>query len=96
MPSSTLITGKKQYKIRSGIDATISALKRSHGIGKLRVRRLVKVSFAVTCKAIACNIKRWAKAYVPLNTAIQYVFGRIWGHILSTSHHMRNSSLLLR
>jgi hypothetical protein len=53
---------KEQYKIRSGVEATISELKRRHGMGKLRVRKLAKVCFAVACKVIACNIKRWAKA----------------------------------
>ena len=54
---------KDRYKIRSGIEATNSELKRSHGLGKLRVRRAAKVCFAVACKLIACNIKRWAKAH---------------------------------
>lgn len=53
---------KDRYKIRSGIEGTNSELKRAHGIGKLRVRRLAKVCFVVACKIIACNIKRWAKA----------------------------------
>jgi len=53
---------KQLYKIRSGIEATISELKRCHGLGKLRVRRAAKVCFALACKVIACNIKRWAKA----------------------------------
>jgi hypothetical protein len=44
---------KQRYKIRSGIEATMSELKRSHGMGKLRVRRAAKVSFAVACKVIA-------------------------------------------
>ena len=57
---------KDRYKIRAGIEATNSELKRAHGIGKLRVRRLVKVCFAVACKVIACNIKRWAKAHLAL------------------------------
>jgi hypothetical protein len=54
---------KDRYRIRSGIEATNSELKRSHGLGKLRVRRRPKVFFAVACKVIACNIKRWAKAH---------------------------------
>jgi hypothetical protein len=54
---------KDRYKIRSGVEATMSELKRSHGFSKLRVRRAVKVCFAVACKVIACNIKRWAKAH---------------------------------
>jgi hypothetical protein len=64
---------KDRYKIRSGIEATNSELKRSHGIGKLRVRRAVKVCFAVACKLIACNIKRWAKAhFIDLKDLIQH------------------------
>lgn len=53
----------ERYKIRSGVEATMSELKRRHGLGKLRVRRAPKVTFAVACKVIACNIKRWANVY---------------------------------
>ena len=56
------IEWKNRYRIRSGIEATMSELKRSHGFHKLRVRRAPKVNFAVACKLIACNIKRWARA----------------------------------
>lgn len=52
---------KDRYKIRSGIEATNSELKRL-GMGELRIRGLVKVIFVVACKVIACNIKRWWKA----------------------------------
>jgi len=38
---------KEQYSIRSGVEATMSELKRSHGMGKLRVRRAPKVRLAV-------------------------------------------------
>ena len=61
---------KDRYKIRAGIEATNSELKRSHGIGKLRVRRIAKVCFAVACKLTACNIKRWARALAALKEAI--------------------------
>ncbi len=61
---------KDRYSIRSGIEATNSELKRAHGIGRLRVRRLAKVCFAVACKVIACNIKRWAKALSALGRLI--------------------------
>lgn len=54
---------KERYKIRSGIEATFSELKRSYGIGKLRVRRAAKVLFAVSWKLMACNVRRWAKAH---------------------------------
>ena len=62
---------KDRYRIRSGTEATNSELKRSHGIGKLRVRRIAKVCFAVACKVIACNIKRWAKAQAALEGPLQ-------------------------
>ena len=55
------IEWKDRYKIRSGVKATMSELKRSHGFSKLLVRRAVKVSFAVACKVIACNIKQMGK-----------------------------------
>ncbi len=62
---------KDRYKIRAGIEATNSELKRAHGIGRLRVRRLAKVCFAVACKLIACNIKRWAKAHWALKRTLE-------------------------
>lgn len=66
---------KCRYRIRSGIEATNSELKRSHGMGKLRVRRAAKVCLAVACKLIACNIKRWAKAHTVLDRSSN---GYIW------------------
>ena len=69
---------KDRYKIRSGIEATNSELKRAHGIGKLRVRRLAKVCFAVACKLIACNIKRWAKALSALGRLIYGCTGAVY------------------
>jgi hypothetical protein len=66
---------KSRYKIRSGIEATNSKLKRVHGMGKLRVRRAAKVCFALAFKVIACNIKRWAKAHRALETALP---GLLW------------------
>ena len=49
------------YAIRAGIEATNSELKRAHGLGKLRVRRLPRVRLAVTLKLTACNVKRWLR-----------------------------------
>jgi hypothetical protein len=72
---------KDRYKIRSGIEATNSELKRSHGIGKLRVRRAAKVCFAVACKLIACNIKRWAKAHSALEGPLQGFLSSIFDRI---------------
>jgi hypothetical protein len=62
---------KNRYKIRVGIEATMSELKRSHGIGRPCVRRAAKVFFAVAYKVIACNIKRWAKPYMVSGKAFQ-------------------------
>lgn len=50
---------KEAYKIRSGIEATNSELKRRHGLGKLRVRRKSRVSLSVRLKALALNVKRY-------------------------------------
>jgi hypothetical protein len=69
---------KDRYKIRSGIEATNSELKRAHGIGRLRVRRLAKVCFAVACKVTACNIKRWAKALSVLGRLIHGCTGTVY------------------
>ncbi len=72
---------KDRYKIRSGIEATMSELKRSHGFSKLRVRRAVKVCFAIACKVTACNVKRWAKAHAyskyPLERLLSPVLDRL-------------------
>jgi len=52
---------RKRYRIRSGIEATMSELKRAHGMGALRVRTRLRVSLAVGMKVTACNIKRWLR-----------------------------------
>ena len=69
---------KQRYKIRSGVEATMSELKRVHGLGRLRVRRLAKVSFAVACKVIACNIKRWSRCYAAFVLHIMSCLQFIW------------------
>ena len=82
---------KDRYKIRSGIEATNSELKRAHGIGRLRVRRIAKVCFAVACKVIACNIKRWARALSALQRPLQgYVSSfrvsvKLWSDVIGVS-----------
>ncbi|MHB8111121.1 MAG: transposase [Syntrophorhabdaceae bacterium] len=73
---------KDRYRIRAGIEATISELKRAHGMTKLRLRRIARVCFVVACKVIACNIKRWAKVHtvkgplsIPIPAVISYYCG---------------------
>jgi hypothetical protein len=51
-----------EYAIRAGVEATMSELRRGHGLGKLRVRRMPRVRLAVSMKITACNIKRWLRA----------------------------------
>jgi hypothetical protein len=87
---------KDRYKIRSGIEATNSELKRSHGIGKLRVRRAAKVCFAVACKLIACNIKRWAKAHTALERPLKGTICSILIRLKTFQAHLTKISLFLR
>jgi hypothetical protein len=87
---------KERYKIRSGIEATASELKRSHGIGKLRVRRAVRVCFAVACKVIACNIKRWAKAHLAPKGALQRLLLPVWAHLKTFLADTNRISLCFR
>lgn len=60
-----------RYKIRAGIEATMSELKRSHGAGRLRVRRMPRVRLAVGLKVTACNVKRWLRAEVAVDRAAE-------------------------
>jgi len=55
---------RERYRIRAGIEATNSELKRAHGMRRLRVRRRPRVLLAVTAKIAACNIKRWIRAAI--------------------------------
>lgn len=56
---------KQRYRIRAGVEATMAELKGPHGMGRLRVRRMVKVSMLVSLKLTACNIKRWLRVRRP-------------------------------
>jgi hypothetical protein len=76
---------KDRYKIRSGIEATMSELVRTHGLRKLRVRKAPKVCLAVACKLIACNIKRWARAFAGLES----LFYRFMLYILDYLRQLR-------
>ena len=52
---------KENYKIRSGIEASISEEKNSHGLGNLRVRGRPAVELVATFKTLAVNVKRAVK-----------------------------------
>lgn len=55
---------KERHKIRSGIEATNSELKRCHRLGKLRVRGKPRVGLSVRLKVLALNVKRYVKHLV--------------------------------
>jgi len=52
---------KEAYKIRSGIEATISEDKNAHGLARLRVRGQPAIDLVATFKALAINVKRTLK-----------------------------------
>jgi len=58
---------KERYKIRSGIEATNSELKRSHRLGKLRVRQRRRVGLSVRLKVLGLNIKRYVAHLVAVS-----------------------------
>lgn len=87
---------KDRYKIRSGIEATMSELKRSHGFRKLRVRRSVKVCFAVACKVTACNIKRWAKAHAYSRHSLKRLLSTVLDRLMNFITDLIDISSVLR
>jgi len=60
---------KERYKMRSGIEATNSELKRSHRLGKLRVRRRRRVALSVRLKVLGLNIKRYVAHLTDMSAA---------------------------
>lgn len=52
---------KERYKIRSGIEATNSEIKRCHGFAKPRVRGRRRIALAMRFKVMALNVKRYVK-----------------------------------
>lgn len=83
MVEQTTKEWKDRYRIRSGVEATMSELKRGHGMAKLRVRRLPRVTFAVACKVTACNIKRWMRALLASEAGRAGPLAAIWTLILT-------------
>lgn len=71
------------YRLRSGVEATASELKRAHGVGDLRIRRLPRVRMEAALKACACNIKRWVRALLEQ-------FGNFFGLILAVCGLLRH------
>lgn len=62
---------RDRYRLRAGIEGTISELKRRHGLGALRVRGRPRVELAVHLKTLACNLKRMVWAFAPENEVMR-------------------------
>jgi hypothetical protein len=60
---------RERYAIRAGIEGTNSELKRRHGLNDLRVRGRCRVALAAYLKALACNLKRMVRAFMPKTAA---------------------------
>lgn len=52
---------QQNTSVRAAIEGTNSALKRAHGLGKLRVRGQAKCTIVVGYKVIAHNFKMFAR-----------------------------------
>ena len=75
---------RNKYRWRAGIEATESHLKSDCGAGRLRVRGLPQVRFAVTLKALGLNIFRSAKA---LQCASKSLFNLFFGYVTFQKTH---------
>lgn len=75
---------RNKYRWRAGIEATESHLKSDFGAGRLRVRGLPQVRFAVTLKALGLNIFRSAKA---LKCAYKSLFILFFGYVTFRETH---------
>lgn len=75
---------RNKYRWRAGIEATESHLKSDFGAGRLRVRGLPQVRFAVTLKALGLNIFRSAKA---LKHAYKSLFILFFGYVAFQKTH---------
>jgi hypothetical protein len=54
----------------------MSELKRGHGAGRLRVRRMAQVLLQIAFKASACNVKRWLRACAAALRALLTAYNR--------------------
>ncbi|MBF0623159.1 MAG: transposase [Magnetococcales bacterium] len=52
---------KKAYAIRAGSESAMAELKTAHGLDKVWTRKIPRVTFAATMKALACNVKRFMR-----------------------------------
>ena len=84
---------RARYRIRCGVEATMSEVKRSHGLGRLRIRRLPQVRIQVALKATACNVKRWLRA---ARSALLHALLALWSLSAGYDARLGSSALVLR
>jgi hypothetical protein len=65
---------KKRYRLRAGIEATMSQYDRRTGVKQLRVRGMKAVRFRATLKALSINILRAAAALSALINSPKHLF----------------------
>lgn len=65
---------KRRYRLRTGIEATMSQYDRRTGVKQLRVRGMKAVRFRATLKALSINILRAAAVFAALISSPKYIF----------------------
>ena len=82
---------KDRYRWRAGIEGTNSHLKSDVGAGRLRVRGMASVRFAVVLKALGLNILRCARGrFMPVCTFVLYGFGTHISPVYSIQRNVRS------
>lgn len=83
---------RDRYRLRAGVEATMSEYDRKTGVKHLRVRGLKAVSFAVTLKAIGLNILRvtaFRNRKKPEKPGPVPHLEATWGHIIRVKEQIR-------
>lgn len=93
---------RDHYRWRAGIEATNSRLKSQTGAGRLRVRGLANVRFAIKLKALGLNILRAARVYAariqkerpvpPVAQAVSHLYSSIMSKITDFSRNLLSKS----
>jgi hypothetical protein len=77
------------YRPRAGIEATNSELKRGQGLGDLRVRGQARVAFALTMRALACNVKRAMQYWGKQAKNAVHAAHLVWSALVRSPLHAR-------
>jgi hypothetical protein len=80
---------QEAYRPRAGIEATNSELKRGQGLGDLRVRGQARVAFALTMRALACNVKRAMQYWGKQAKNAVHAAHLVWSALVRSPLHAR-------